>query len=179
MLFKRSKRNIENSFLCLTCTEPAQTLELPNAPELSSLIAHGWIRIMRFWHGALLYLASVGTFADSTFRDCEACPEMTVVPGGSYLKGSPQDEPGRSTDDRNHDEDDQVGPGGTQVEVTVSSFALGAYEVSNREFAEFIRKTGYEMRVGCVAYARRDGGWEQYPDASWDNTGRPIQKSGK
>jgi formylglycine-generating enzyme required for sulfatase activity len=48
----------------------------------------------------------------TTFRDCRQCPEMVVVPGGSYLKGSPQDEPGRSDDSRNHDEDDVPGPGG-------------------------------------------------------------------
>ncbi|MGI9235501.1 MAG: formylglycine-generating enzyme family protein [Woeseiaceae bacterium] len=99
---------------------------------------------------------------------------MTLIPGGSYLKGSPQDEPGRFTDDRNHDEDDQVGQGGDQVEVTVLSFALGIFEVSNREFAEFIEQTGYAMRDGCIAWTQSDGKWRQHTAANWKNTGRPY-----
>ena len=129
---------------------------------------------MRFCCGALFCLFAIDALSDPTFRDCEICPEMTVIPAGSYLKGSPQDEPGRFTDERNHDEDDQVGPGGAQVNVSVPSFALGIYEVTNRQFGEFIRQTGHEMRTGCVAFARREGRWERYPDASWNNTGRPF-----
>ena len=29
------------------------------------------------------------------FRDCPECPEMVVVPAGSFLMGSPHDEEGR------------------------------------------------------------------------------------
>ena len=50
----------------------------------------------------------------STFRDCSTCPAMVVIPAGTFLKGSPQDEPGRNEDRRNHDEDDLPGPGGSQ-----------------------------------------------------------------
>ena len=30
-----------------------------------------------------------------TFRDCPSCPEMVVVPGGSFIMGSPESEAGR------------------------------------------------------------------------------------
>lgn len=40
------------------------------------------------------------------FRDCSTCPEMVVVPAGDFMRGSPQDEPRRNLDSRNHDEDD-------------------------------------------------------------------------
>ena len=71
----------------------------------------------------------------SMFRDCRNCPDMVWLSGGTFIKGSPQDEEGRSEDSRNHDEDDMVGPGGSQVSVTVPPFALGVYEVTNKQFS--------------------------------------------
>ena len=112
------------------------------------------------------------SFAETPFRDCNACPEMVVLPGGTYLKGSPQDEPGRSADVRNHDEDDLAGPGGAQVSVTVAAFALGTHEITNREFSLFVSETAYEMRGGCIADLHRDGRYQPYPEATWNHTGR-------
>ena len=82
----------------------------------------------------------LGTFAvcalddsESTpFRDCSTCPQMVVVPASAFMRGSPQDEPRRSLDPRNHEEDDLEGPGGKRVRVSVPSFALGVHEVTNR-----------------------------------------------
>lgn len=82
---------------------------------------------------------------------------MVVIPGGTFMKGSPQDEPGRFDDRRNHDEDDLEGPGGSQVEVSVPGFALGAFEITNGEFQAFVEETGYEMPGGCWAHLRGDG----------------------
>ena len=90
------------------------------------------------------------------------------------MKGSPQDEPGRSEDSRNHDEDDLPGPGGSQVEVSVPRFTLGAYEITNREFQAFIEDAGYEMPGGCMADLHGDGTWDRYPEATWNNIGRPF-----
>ena len=57
------------------------------------------------------------------FRDCAECPEMVVVPAGSYRMGSPSGELGR---------DDDEGP---VHEVTFGApFAMGVYEVT---FAEW------------------------------------------
>ena len=113
----------------------------------------------------------------STFRDCRACPLMVVIPAGTFLKGSPQDEPGRFDDRRNHDEDDLPGPGGSQVEVSVSRFALGAFEVTNGEFQTFVEETGYEMSGGCWAHLHGDGTWNRYPEATWNHLGRPFDET--
>ena len=57
------------------------------------------------------------------FRDCDVCPEMVVVPPGSFVMGSPESEAGRR---------DNEGP---QHEVTIGyPFAVGVYEVT---FAEY------------------------------------------
>lgn len=113
----------------------------------------------------------------STFRDCRACPLMVVIPAGTYMKGSPQDEPGRFDDSRNHDEDDLEGPGGSQVEVSVSGFALGAFEITNGEFQAFVEETGYEMPGGCWAHLHGDGTWNRYPEATWNHLGRPFDEA--
>ncbi|MEL7184949.1 MAG: SUMF1/EgtB/PvdO family nonheme iron enzyme [Pseudomonadota bacterium] len=97
---------------------------------------------------------------------------MTIVPGGKFLMGSPQDEPGRFDDSRNHDEDDTAGPGGSPVPVTVPTFAIGTYEVSNREFAYFVDDTNYEVPSGCIAWTQRDGKWYQHEPANWRDSGR-------
>jgi len=52
---------------------------------------------------------------------CEVCPEMVRLPGGSFLMGSPESEPGRDSDERQH-------------RVTVSAFAIGKYEVTQAEW---------------------------------------------
>lgn len=131
---------------------------------------------MRLCFISVLCTICITVFAAETFQDCDLCPQMTIIPGGTYMKGSPQNEPGRANDDRNHDEDSQAGPGGTQVKVSVPAFALGTHEVTNREFGRFVDKTGYEMRVGCIAYARRDGSWSRFPNATWNNTARPFNE---
>ena len=39
---------------------------------------------------------------DGTFRDCEICPEMIVVPPGTFIMGSPETEKGRDQDEGQH-----------------------------------------------------------------------------
>ena len=82
------------------------------------------------------------------FRECEACPEMVVVPAGTYLMGSPVWEAGR---------DDDEGP---QRRVTIGEpFAVGVYEAT---FAEW---------DACV----RGGGCGRYlPDEGWGRGNRPV-----
>jgi formylglycine-generating enzyme required for sulfatase activity len=50
---------------------------------------------------------------DATFTECEKCPSMVVLNGGTFTIGSPKEETGRSQDE------------GPQLEVTVLRFAVG------------------------------------------------------
>ncbi len=73
--------------------------------------------------------------APDTFKDCDACPEMVVIPAGSFTMGSPANEDGRY---------DNEGP---QHRVSIPrSFALGKYEVTKAEFAAFVHETGRDHR---------------------------------
>ncbi|GAB4181971.1 MAG: hypothetical protein Tsb002_02660 [Wenzhouxiangellaceae bacterium] len=76
-----------------------------------------------------------------SFKDCELCPEMVVIPAGRFLMGSPKDEP-----DRNSDE-------GPQHEVSIQSFAVAKTEVTVGDFQRFVAVTDYrtdaEKSEGC------------------------------
>ena len=57
------------------------------------------------------------------FKECAKCPEMMVVPAGSFTMGSPPSEPQRSVDE------------GPQHTVRIDRpFAVGRFEVTFREW---------------------------------------------
>jgi sulfatase modifying factor 1 len=102
----------------------------------------------------------------TVFRDCPQCPELVVVPAGTFTMGSAPGEGGR----------EQVYPGSRghsqpQIVVNIGSFALGRYEVTRGEFAAFVAETGHEMRTDCNIPAVGEwgirGGWEH----GWRNPG--------
>jgi len=68
----------------------------------------------------------------TTFRECVECPEMTAIPAGRFVMGSPAGERGRF---------DSEAP---QHEVSLRAFALGTYDITNEEFLTFLRETGFQ-----------------------------------
>jgi len=76
-----------------------------------------------------------------TFADCSGCPEMTVVAGGLFMMGSPDNEPGRGRDE------------GPRHEVSLAPFAIGKYEVT------FAQWDACLAGGGCSGYSPPDGGW--------------------
>jgi formylglycine-generating enzyme required for sulfatase activity len=81
------------------------------------------------------------------FKDCPSCPEMVVIPAGTFTMGSPASEPARSSYE-------------AQVRVTISAtFAVGRYAVMFDEWD------------ACVA----DGGCNDRPDDQrWGRGRRPV-----
>ena len=72
-----------------------------------------------------------GEAPGTVLRDCERCPEMIVVPAGSFEMGSP------SHEDRRHDSEGPV------RQVTIPRpFAVGRFEVTREEFETFVEATG-------------------------------------
>ena len=92
------------------------------------------------------------------FRDCTGCPELVVVPAGSYEMGSPPGEGGR---------DDDEGP---VHRVTISApFAVGVYELTRREWSRFVSSTGHSTGDSCPTY--ESGVWKKRTGRSWRNPG--------
>ncbi len=84
-----------------------------------------------------------------TFKDCPECPEMVVVPAGSFIMGSAESEEGRTRFE------------GPQHRVMFSRpFAVGKFSVTFDEWD------------ACVA----DGGCDHYKpsDSNWGRGKRPV-----
>lgn len=96
----------------------------------------------------------------AVFRDCAGCPEMVVVPAGSFLMGSPESEPGRHPDE------------GPQHQVSVRAFAIGRSHVTRGQFGAFVRTTNHQTSGGCyVTPTNRDPPWELNPRRNWQSPG--------
>jgi formylglycine-generating enzyme required for sulfatase activity len=72
--------------------------------------------------------------AGDTFKDCDDCPEMVVVPAGQFRMGSPDGEKGRQPDES------------PVHQVTIpADFAVSKFEITRGQFARFVRATGRNM----------------------------------
>ena len=94
--------------------------------------------------------------AGEVFRDCPSCPEMVVIPAGTFMMGSPASEEGRSDDE------------GPQHRVTLRSFALGRLEVTRSEYAAFVTATDRGSGDGCSEWT---GQWTEHAERSWRTPG--------
>ena len=93
-----------------------------------------------------------------TFKECMNCPEMIVVPAGSFTMGSPASELGR------HDDE------GPQHGVTFArQFAVGRFAVTVDQFSAFVKDTGYD--AGSTCWTFETGNWEERQGRSWRNPG--------
>jgi formylglycine-generating enzyme required for sulfatase activity len=101
--------------------------------------------------------SATGATPGETFRDCDECPSMIVIPAGRFMMGSPDDE-----DERDGDE-------GPRHLVTIAEpLALGVHEVTFAEWDACL------AAGGCRAHRPDDQGWGrgQRPviDVSWHDT---------
>lgn len=85
--------------------------------------------------------------AGKVFSDCPSCPQMTVLPAGSFMMGSPDDEAGRNASE------------GPRHLVTLgSAFAMGTHEVT------------FDQYDSCVA----EQACAAVQDAGWGRGARPV-----
>jgi formylglycine-generating enzyme required for sulfatase activity len=69
----------------------------------------------------------------TAFRDCNECPEMVVIPAGSFMMGSPPSEFGRFYNES------------PQHRVTIDyDFAMGKFPVTRAEYARFVAESKYD-----------------------------------
>src|SRR5262245_46899636 len=78
-----------------------------------------------------------------SFRECNECPEMVVVPAGSFMMGSPPGEAG-------HDPSE-----GPQHRVTIATpFAVGKFEVTFAEWDACVAADGCKLRPNDQGWGR-------------------------
>jgi formylglycine-generating enzyme required for sulfatase activity len=108
------------------------------------------------------------TFAQSkfkarqTFKDCSDCPEMVVIPAGSFLMGSPENEAGHTVVE------------GPQKSISIAQFAAAKFDVTRAQWEAFVNATSRPVIAGCAFSgfkdtARKD--WNANPEASWKDLG--------
>ena len=93
--------------------------------------------------------------AGQVFRDCSECPEVVVVPAGSYRMGSAEEEEGRDGDEVRR---------GVGIPAP---FAVGVREVTFAEWDACV------AAGGCGRYRPADGGWgrgrQPVINVNWDD----------
>ncbi|HEY8511374.1 MAG TPA: formylglycine-generating enzyme family protein [Cyclobacteriaceae bacterium] len=104
------------------------------------------------------------------FRDCPDCPEMVVIPGGSFTMGSTADEvQGYPLADI------RVQLEGPQRVVNIKQFAVGKFNITRGQWAAFVADTNRPTRGGCrwsgLPAAADAKPWDPHPDATWKNLG--------
>jgi formylglycine-generating enzyme required for sulfatase activity len=86
--------------------------------------------------------ATAGLMPGESFKDCTNCPEMVVVPAGSFTMGSPEEEPQRNSHES------------PQRRVTFEKpFSVGRFAVTFTEWDACVDAGG------CGGYRPSDEGW--------------------
>jgi formylglycine-generating enzyme required for sulfatase activity len=93
-----------------------------------------------------------------SFKECQQCPEMVVVPSGSFTMGSPDSEK-----DRDWWESPQ------HIVIFSQPFAVGKFEVTVDQFTVFVTETGYDADSKCSTLEGYNV--EERLGRSWRNPG--------
>jgi len=101
-----------------------------------------------------------------SFKECPNCPEMVVVPAGSFMMGSPENEAGRYSNE------------GPQRLVTVATpFAVAKFEITSAQWSACVAHGGCEAIAGWVG---EDVVWpvilREYLNVTIDASPRPHTK---
>ncbi|MDP2805858.1 MAG: SUMF1/EgtB/PvdO family nonheme iron enzyme [Gallionellaceae bacterium] len=94
------------------------------------------------------------TQTENTFSDCADCPEMVIIPDGSFTMGS-------NSGDDNEKPVRQI--------LISKKFSLSKTEITRRQFAVFVNETGYSTGEKCNVIV--DGKWELRNGVNWKNLG--------
>jgi formylglycine-generating enzyme required for sulfatase activity len=102
------------------------------------------------------------TFQDR-LSDGSLGPKMVNIPAGSFMMGS-----------KNGGNDEK-----SVHRVEVATFAMGKYEVTRKEFRQFVEVTGYktEAEKGDGCYGWIGGEWRQRNEFTWYNAGFPQEET--
>ncbi|MDX2221739.1 MAG: formylglycine-generating enzyme family protein [Rhodospirillaceae bacterium] len=145
------------------------------------------MRLLLGFAAALGALASAAHAVD-VVRDCAECPEMVIVPAGSFLIGSTEVETRR--ENMHLDGETAAGPAdGGQGRITVTRsevaarerpqtriaiarpFAVGRYEVTVAQYAAFSAASGHTSIGECRVYDASGTEFETKIGTTWRSPG--------
>src|SRR5580704_2981302 len=85
--------------------------------------------LLVLWPIASGVLAQEGRKPGEVFRDCAECPELVVIPAGTFMMGAPDGEPERQDAER------------PQRRVSIRTFAAGRFDMTRGQWAAFVEAT--------------------------------------
>lgn len=88
------------------------------------------------------------------FKDCADCPEMVVIPAGSFEMGSTHGEPEETP---------------VHTVRIARPFAMAKTEITRGQFADFVAASGYSPGEGCRVWTGSK--WETQSGRSWRDPG--------
>jgi formylglycine-generating enzyme required for sulfatase activity len=80
--------------------------------------------------------------AGNSFKECQECPEMVIVPAGRFTMGSPETEVGRTSEE------------GPQHKVSIAKFAVGKFEVTFAEWDVCVAEAGCKHKPNDEGWGR-------------------------
>jgi formylglycine-generating enzyme required for sulfatase activity len=100
-----------------------------------------------------------------TIKDCPDCPEMVVIPAGSYMMGCSANDSGCYTEEK------------PSHLVAIQQFAAGKFDITRGQWAVFVAATNRTTTGGC-AWSNLPADtslkpWDLNPAASWKHLGFP------
>ncbi len=103
--------------------------------------------------------------AGETFRDCDDCPEMVVIPAGTFVMGTPTaaTAPGIAAAERD----------AVVIELPVA-FALGRHEVTRGQYARFVAASGHEPLPGCRVWDPALSRFSEDGRRNWQDPATPT-----
>lgn len=105
-----------------------------------------------------------------TFKDCPSCPEMVVIPAGSFIMGSTEKELGN-----NKYTPHQMQLERPQRKVQIQQFACGKFDITKREWAVFVKETNRATTAEGCRWAALPGDttkpWMPSKAANWNHLG--------
>lgn len=96
--------------------------------------------------------------AGATFKDCDECPEMVVVPAGAFMQGATKADKWYSNAELPR-----------QTAEISAPFAVGIYEVTLAQFRAFVKDTGHEAGKKCLTFEK--GKWSNRAGKSFEDPG--------
>lgn len=106
----------------------------------------------------------------SVFRDCKDCPEMVVIPSGTFIMGSSE----RELQGNYYKAYESIFERPTH-EVKLKGFAAGKFNITKEEWAAFVDATGHQsVGIGCSwGFLPEDSAapWEPNKKANWNHLG--------
>ena len=103
-----------------------------------------------------------------SFRDCKECPEMVVIPSGSFMMGAKEIEPASFQEEK------------PQREMHIKAFACGKFQITKKEWAAFVKATSRRTTGGCVGpefLGDTSNVTALKPSVNWNHIGFPQHSS--